>query len=587
MLLDILQSEYYQVFIVLAVVALFTSIGFVAETIIHHGMAARIISIDNKVGDITQESEQLRDFLMIAVSDTIVDLLEVNLDTYEYVFLEREDDLTVRNTSAEFGWEELLERIIPKIHPLDRPKVLDVFGKKALADYSVGTVKRVRYRMSYNIKTHQDAIKGKFFWYTSTIRIWEKDGQLHAVVSTIDETNAITEERKRQEMLEDALRNAKRAGQAKSTFLFNMSHDIRTPMNAVLGFTNIAQKHIDEKEKVEDCLSKIQSSGDHLLHLINDILEMSSIEYGKTTIELAPCNLNQKVERLVAMVQNQMDERELNFEYGTDIINESVMCDQLRIDQVLLNLLGNAMKFTPKGGKVSFFVSQCGKVDDGRTIYEWRVKDSGIGMDASFQKVMFEPFERERSSTDSGIQGTGLGLSITNSLVKLMGGTISVHSEKNVGTEFVITIPLETLAEGFEQKALVKKEYNFEGKRVLLVEDNQLNSEIAEELLRDEGFKVETAGDGAIAVKKIENEEAGYYDLVLMDIQMPNMDGYQATRAIRGLEDPKKANVPIIAMTANAFEEDKRRALECGMQAHIPKPINVTNLFDTASEFMQ
>ena len=587
MLTEILQSPYCGVFVVLTVVAALAIIGLIIQAVIHHRTVVKLSSIDHKVGDMTQESEQLKDFLMIAISDNIVDILEINLDTFTYVFLSKEDDFTVKNTSAHLDWEELLNMIIPRIHPLDRPKYLDVFSKKALMGYSEGTVKRVRYRMGFNIRARVDAGKGKFFWYTSTIRIWKKDGLLHAVVSTIDETNAIAEERKRQEMLEDALRNAKRAGQAKSTFLFNMSHDIRTPMNAVLGFTTIAQKHIDDKEKVAECLAKIQSSGDHLLKLINDILEMSSIEYGKTTIELVPCNLFQKTERLVAMLQNQMEENGLTFEYQVNVSDAGVMCDQLRMDQVMLNLLGNAMKFTPRGGRVTFTVNQCGKKDDGRTIFEWRIKDTGIGMDASFQKVMFEPFERERSSTDSGIQGTGLGLSITKSMVELMGGIISVISEKNVGTEFIVSIPLETIGETVEPEEKVKEEFNFDGKRVLLVEDNELNSEIAEEILRDEGILVETAGDGYVALQKVMENKAGYYDLILMDIQMPVMDGYQATKEIRALQDPKKASVPIIAMTANAFEEDKRRALDCGMQAHISKPINVALLLETAYQFMQ
>ena len=587
MITEMINSRYGVWVLVLAGIILLMFCGLIACIVVaaksYRNMKRTIMDSES----VTEESAMIRDFLTITVSDNIVDILVINLDTYEYVYVFHEEALKIRAIKGEIPWGEFLENMIPRIHPLDRAKVLDVASKRALDEYSIGTVKNVRFRMSYNVKTHTFSNKGKYFWYTSNVRVWERNGQKSAVISTIDETVAIEEERKRQEMLEEALKNARRAGQAKSTFLFNMSHDIRTPMNAILGFTAISKKHLDDPEKMEDCLEKIESSGNHLLRLINDILEMSSIEYGKVTMEPSPCDLVSKMEKIAVMIQGEMEKKNLHFEYQAEVTDPYVMCDELHMDQIVLNLLGNAVKFTGEGGHIWYRVQQCGKTDDGRTIYEWHIKDDGIGMDAEFQNHMFDPFERERSSTDSGVQGTGLGLSITKSLVKLMGGNIHVISKKGEGSEFIISVPLELAESDQIEDMKVSAKYDFSGKRVLLVEDNELNAEIAEELLQDEGFIVELAGDGATAVRKVMDKEADYFDLILMDIQMPVLDGYQATRAIRSLEDEKKAAIPIIAMTANAFEEDKKKALECGMQAHVAKPIVIANLLETIDYYVK
>lgn len=586
MITEIWNSDYRYIFLAMVILVVVILTLHIIAIRIHKKKEKKLIEEANRVKAITNQSAMLEDFLTIAVSDNIVDITEIDLNTFKYVFIFHENQMSIQAVEGEIDWNELMETLIPRVHPLDRAKVLDAMSSKVMMDYNVGVVKTVRFRMSYNIKKHAYSAKGKYYWYTSTVRVWNRNGRKSAIISTIDETVAIEEERKRQEMLEEALKNARRAGQAKSTFLFNMSHDIRTPMNAILGFTTIAKKHLHDEKKLEDCLDKIDSSGNHLLRLINDILEMSSIEYGKTTVEEEPCDIVAKMDHVVAMIQPEMEKKNLIFEYSANVTDQYVLCDELRIDQVILNLLGNAVKFTPEGGHIIYSIQQCGKDDNGQTIFEWHIKDNGIGMDPKFQRVMFDPFERERSSTDSGIQGTGLGLAITDSLVKLMGGKIHVSSQKDVGSEFIVSIPLSLAEKNQIETIKVSSKFDFSGKRVLLVEDNELNKEIAEELLHDEGFKVETAGDGATAVKKVMNAEAGYYDVILMDIQMPVMDGYQATRAIRNLEDEGKAKVPIIAMTANAFEEDRKRALESGMDAHVPKPIVITTLLETIGQYV-
>lgn len=526
-------------------------------------------------------------------------------------------------------------------------------------------------------------------------------------------------------VLEEKLHKAEAAERAKTAFLSNMSHDIRTPMNAILGYTALAETNINNKERVEDYLKKILSSGNHLLSLINDILDMSRIESGKLNIEEKPCNISDIFRDMRNIIQTQMKSKQLNFFMDTlDVIDEDIFCDKLHVNQVLLNLLSNSIKFTPPGGSISLTIRQKSNAPTGYGAYEIRVKDTGIGMSPEFAKHIFEPFERERTSTVSGIQGTGLGMAITKNIVDTMGGTIEVLTEKDKGSEFIINLQFRLQTErrnmgaireleglralvvddsfttcdsvskmlvtigmhaewtmygreavlrtqqavdigepfaayiidwvmpdlsGFEivrqirrivgdnvpiiivtaydvtaimdeakdigvtaycnkpifmsdlrdtlisclNNGAAKDEANEQnetlkelaGKRLLLVEDNELNREIAEEILLENGFKVECAEDGSVAVEKVKNAETGYYDLVLMDIQMPVMDGYEATREIRAL-DGGRGDMPIVAMTANAFDEDKQRALDCGMNAHIAKPINIDRLIEVLCEIL-
>ena len=389
---------------------------------------------------------------------------------------------------------------------------------------------------------------------------------------------------------------AQESNKAKSRFLSNMSHDIRTPMNAIIGFTNLAMQHENDPtpEQVHDYLFKINAASTHLLSLINDVLDMSRIESGKMQLDVSPCSISELLYGAEAIVQGQVNAKRQTLAIeAVGIEHEHIYCDKLRLNQILLNLLGNAIKFTPEGGEISLKVYQnkCSKKDYGA--YEFHVKDNGIGMSADFAKKVFEPFERERTSTISGIQGTGLGMAITKNLIDMMGGSIRVETELGKGTEYIIEVELElwvkpiiNLKKNQTQAPEKPKGEDFKGKHLLLVEDNELNQEIATEILRQYGFIVDTADDGKEAVDIIQASSPGDYDVILMDIQMPVMDGYEATKEIRSLHNIKLADIPIIAMTANAFEEDKKLALENGMNGHIAKPINVAVLIETLEEVL-
>ena len=524
--------------------------------------------------------------------------------------------------------------------------------------------------------------------------------------------------------LEIALQHEGAANRAKREFLFNMSHDIRTPMNAIIGFTSLAATHIDNREQVLDYLKKISTSSQHLLSLINDVLDMSRIESGKVKIEEKAVHLPDLVHDVRSIIQPNVAAKRLSLFIDTmDIEDEDIITDPLRLNQILLNILSNAIKFTPTGGMISLRIAQKNDAPTGRARYEFRIKDNGIGMSEEFQKHIFEEFSREESSTVSGIQGTGLGMSITKNIVDLMGGTIALTSEPGKGTEFIVTLCFTRSGQKAEPKqlpqleglralvadddtntclnvstmlskigmrpewtisgkeAVIRTKYAVEqgdefsvyiidwlipdmngieivrqirkvignrcpiiiltaydwadiedearaagvtafcekplflselrrvlaepfraepaakpaqptaadlkGKKLLLVEDNELNREIALEILKEAGFVVDTAEDGAVAVQKIKQAAPGQYDLILMDIQMPNLDGYEATRQIRALPDAEKANIPIFAMTANAFEEDRQNALAAGMNGHIAKPLDVPHLLRVLADALK
>ena len=388
--------------------------------------------------------------------------------------------------------------------------------------------------------------------------------------------------------LQLAVQRETKANLAKREFLFNMSHDIRTPMNAIIGFTALAQTHIDDRGQVEDYLKKISVSSQHLLSLINDVLDMSRIESGKVTLEAKPVHLPELVHELRDIVQAVVSEKDLSLTLDTvGVENEDVIADPLRLEQILINVLANAMKFTPDGGQISLWIVQKDTAPAGYADFEFHIKDNGIGMSEEFQKHIFEQFARERTSTVSKIQGTGLGMAITKSLVDMMGGRITVKSEQGKGSEFTISLRFPIGEAKTEQTPPAAKASASAGKKLLVVEDNELNLEIASTLLKEAGFEVDTAENGKVAVEKVEAASADRYDLILMDIQMPEMDGYEATRRIRALPDTKKAALPIVAMTANAFEDDRKNALRAGMNGHIAKPLDIQKLFQVLSELLK
>lgn len=596
-------------------------------------------------------------------------------------------------------------RVLGKLHPAEHEDL----EKNYLEEIQVHEQREGDFKYVH-LKT------GEKRWFHNIAMGSEVNGKKKYILVMSDRTS----DWKMNQALSEAVRAAETANKAKSTFLSNMSHDIRTPMNAIIGFTTLAVSNIDDKKRVQDYLGKILSSSNHLLSLINDILDMSRIESGKIHLEETEVSLSEVLHDLKTIISGQIHAKQLELYMDVmDVTNEDVYCDKTRLNQVLLNLLSNAVKFTPAGGTVSVRIRQCHGTQKGSELYEIRVKDNGIGMSQEFVQKIFSPFERERTSTVSRTQGTGLGMAITKNIVDMMGGTIEVQTEQDKGTEFIVRLPFRTqpehqrtekIAELEGLKALVvdddfntcdsvtkmlvrvgmRSEWtlsgreavlrarqsmelgdafhayiidwrlpdmngievtrqirslgddtpiiiltaydwsdieaeakaagvtafcakplfmsdiretlmtaigqsqsepedsvlpaagsDFRGRCILLVEDNELNREIAVEILNEYGFLVDTAKNGAEAVEKVKNSEPGNYDLVLMDVQMPVMNGYEATKQIRALDNPALAGITILAMTANAFDEDRKKALECGMDGFLSKPIVIEELIST------
>ncbi len=396
-----------------------------------------------------------------------------------------------------------------------------------------------------------------------------------------------TELAESQKALSEALVTAEHANQAKSAFLNNMSHDIRTPMNAIVGFTELATTHIDDKGLVQDYLGKITVSSRHLLSLINDVLDMSRIESGKVTIEESDVHLPDVIREIETIIQANLTSKQLELFIDTrGVIHEDIVTDRLRLNQILLNILSNAIKFTPAGGTISFLVTEKETSDSAGADYEFRIKDTGIGMSEEFRKNIFEAFTREKTSTVSGIQGTGLGMAITKNLVDMLGGNITVNSKVDEGSEFIVELPCRFSTVPAETETAPEEKPDFHGKRVLLAEDNEMNQMIAEAILTESGFRVDIANDGTEAVEKMASMPAGYYDIILMDIQMPNMNGYEATKLIRAMEDPEKATIPIVAVTANVFEEDRKLVTDAGMNGFLAKPYDIPAIIRTLKSLL-
>ena len=418
----------------------------------------------------------------------------------------------------------------------------------------------------------------------------EKEANLRLEQYNIQLTQANDEMRRAQDIAAEALHAAERASQAKTDFLSNMSHDIRTPMNAIVGLTTLMENELDQPERLAEHLHKLESSGQLLLGIINDILDMSRIESGKTTLNVEPMHLPQQLDQLSTMIRAQTNEKAQTFTVSTHLRHENLLADPTRLNQVLMNILSNAVKYTPRGGHIRFEVEELPR-NEHYAKYQFTVQDDGIGMSEAYQKTLFDPFTREERSGTNKVQGTGLGMAITKSIVDLMGGSISVESATGKGTRFevVLEFPIDAEADHAQKlQALPEEEETvspLSGMKFLCAEDNAINAEILEMLLEANGASCTICSNGQEIVDAFANVKPGEYDMVLMDVQMPVMDGLEATRRIRNGENPLGRIIPILAMTANAFLEDMQKSKEAGMDAHLSKPVDIAALEQTVKRF--
>ena len=397
-------------------------------------------------------------------------------------------------------------------------------------------------------------------------------------------------EREQQRLLEESAAAAEAANQAKSTFLFNMSHDIRTPMNAIIGYAELAGNHLEEPEVLHGYMENIRICGKKLLSIIDNVLELARIENNETMLEESATNVEDMLDSCLLMFRVSLEARHQVLSTVKDIRYPYVYMDSSHVSEIILNIISNANKSTGEGGSIRCALSQKPMEKDGWCMMTIAIADSGIGMSEEFQQHIFESFTRERSSTISGVDGTGLGMGIVKKLVDLMGGTIEIHSVLGEGSTFTVRIPCRIAREEdakARRASVPLDKTNLAGKRILLAEDNDLNAEIARELLGEEGLVVERADNGVACVELLEKAPAGYYDLILMDVQMPVMNGYEATGKIRKLQNKSKAQIPIIAMTANAFAEDRQKALSVGMNDHVAKPIDMNTLIPVLQKYLQ
>lgn len=385
-----------------------------------------------------------------------------------------------------------------------------------------------------------------------------------------------------------ALVKAEAASKAKTDFLFSMSHDIRTPMNAIIGFLHLLDEQQEDAAMRKEYIHKMEDSSELLLSIINNVLEMSQIEGGKVVLEETAVSVEQMLDSVCSLPASQMRAKNIAFKKTLEVQHPFVWCDMTKLQEVYLNILNNAYKYTPAGGNVSMRLTEIPSDKEGYVFFKTEIEDNGVGISKEFMPHLFETFSREQDTTHSKIAGTGLGMAIVKRLTELMDGTVTVESETGKGTKLTVIIPHRIASETDIRGGKTEENppSDFSGKRILMAEDNDLNAEIATELLTEMGFEVEWAQDGNICVSMMEQAEGGYYDLILMDIQMPNMNGYQAAEAIRKMNDPSKAGIPIVAMTANAFEEDKKNAYAAGMNAHLAKPIDIQKMLETLTEFL-
>lgn len=470
------------------------------------------------------------------------------------------------------SFEQSIKKYIDTwVHPDDREAMTQAAG---VANIKERLGKDRTFHTTYRVV--EDGVVSYFEMLIYNVGGRENVSQIVMGFRSVDDE--IRRELEQRELMENALKRATAAMEAKSTFLSNMSHDLITPMNAVLGYTALAKKELDSPDKLREHLSKIEAAGNQMLRLINGVLELSGIQDSALDGDEAACRVEDMVAGVEAVIRPMAQEKGINFDVDVEPLEHStVITHEEKLSQVLIKLLTNAVNFTGRGGNVRLTVSESGAPTRDYANYRFFVSDNGEGIDPEYISRIFEPFERRQSSTLSGVPGMGLGLTIARSIVELMGGTLTVESQVGEGSRFTVSISLRVLDKG-ERKRENAAAYPSDAHRILLVEDNEINRELATEVLTDAGFEVESAENGQIALEKVIAADPGYYTLALMDIQMPVMDGNAAARAIRALPDPVRAALPIVALSANALEEDRKRSMESGMNAHMAKPIQISEL---------
>ncbi len=572
------------------------------KTAFSDGRETYILGMHDVNDDVTRELQQMKsleDALTAAEKARTDQKLQHDIVTslsrdFLNVFLVNAAERNVRILKLDGYVTEGLERGTPKEYPYDtivsqyiKDRVYSEDQKMMTDTMNLDNVlahlsNKPEYAGSYRVLD-----EGRVSYYQYKYMLTGDEGQMIAAFRNIDDI--VEAEVKQKNALAEALDRAEKASKAKTDFLFNMSHDIRTPMNAIIGYTDLLKKNADNLELRNRYIENIQTSNRYLLDLINNVLDTARIESGKATLDEAPGDSFEIGRVLDTAFANEIEKKHIQYTFHNSVVHRYVYHDVTKMEQIMFNIVSNAVKYTPDGGKIDIFFSEEPTDREGYANFTSVIKDTGIGISKEFLPHIFDTFSRERTVTDNKIVGTGLGMGIVKKLVELMGGTITVESELGKGTTVSLTVPhriAEAPMKAENDGSAVTPEI-FVGKRILLAEDNALNAEIAIEILEEAGFEVEHAEDGIICVDMLNKHDAGYYDLILMDIQMPNMDGMKATSVIRSIPDQSKSQIPILAMTANAFEEDKQNALAAGMNCHIAKPIEVKKLMDALAKILK